>query len=62
MSNGEKIVAGLYIIKALSELYSVSCPVFVDNSEAISGGNFPDMDSQVIELRVSNDKELIVSC
>ena len=36
MSNGEKIVAGLYIIKALSELYSVSCPVFVDNSEAIS--------------------------
>lgn len=62
MSNGEKIVAGLYIIKALSELYSVSCPVFVDNSEAISDGNFPDMDSQVIELRVSNDKELIVSC
>lgn len=62
MSNGEKIVAGLYIIKALSELYSVSCPVFVDNSEAISDGNFPDMDSQVIELRVSNDKELIVFC
>lgn len=62
MSNGESIVAGLYIIKALSSLYEVSCPVFVDNSEAISEGNFPDMDSQVIELRVSNDKELIVSC
>lgn len=62
MSNGEEIVAGLYIIKSLSELYGVSCPVFVDNSEAISDGNFPDMDSQVIELRVSNDKELIVSC
>lgn len=62
MSNGEKIVASLYIIKALSELYDVSCPVFADNSEAISDGNFPDIDSQVIELRVSNDKELIVSC
>lgn len=62
MSNGESIVAGLYIIKALSSLYEVSCPVFVDNSEAISEGNFPDMDSQVIELRVSNDKGLIVSC
>lgn len=62
MSNGESIVAGLYIIKALSELYDVIAPVFVDNSEAISDGNFPELESQVIELRVSNDKELVVSC
>lgn len=62
MSNGESIVAGLYIIKALSELYDVNAPVFVDNSEAISDGNFPELESQVIELRVSNDKELVVSC
>ena len=62
MSNGESIVAGLYIIKALSELYDVNVPVFVDNSEAISDGNFPELESQVIELRVSNDKELVVSC
>lgn len=52
MSNGEKIVAGLYIIKALSELYGVSCPVFVDNSESISTDNFPEMDTQLIKLEV----------
>lgn len=60
MSNGESIVAGMYICKALSELYEVSCPLFVDNSEAVSDGRFPDMNCQVIKLLVSNDKELKV--
>lgn len=60
MSNGESIVAGMYICKALSELYEVSCPLFVDNSEAVSDGRFPDMNCQVIKLFVSNDKELKV--
>lgn len=60
MSNGESIVAGMYICKALSELYEVSCPLFVDNSEAVSDGRFPDMNCQVIKLFVSNDNELKV--
>lgn len=60
MSNGESIVSGMYICKALSELYEVSCPLFVDNSEAVSDGRFPDMNCQVIKLFVSNDKELKV--
>lgn len=60
MSNGESIVAGMYICKALSELYEVSCPLFVDNSEAVSDGRFPDMNCQVIKLFVSNDTELVV--
>ena len=50
----------MYICKALSELYEVSCPLFVDNSEAVSDGRFPDMNCQVIKLFVSNDKELVV--
>lgn len=60
MSNGESIVAGIYICKALSELYGVSAPLFVDNSEAVSDGRFPEMNCQVIKLFVSNDKELKV--
>lgn len=60
MSNGESIVAGMYICKALSELYEVSFPLFVDNSEAVSDGRFPDMNCQVIKLFVSNDKGLKV--
>lgn len=60
MSNGESIVAGMYICKALSELYGVSTPLFADNSEAVSDGRFPNMNCQVIKLFVSNDKELKV--
>lgn len=60
LNNGHRIVAGLKIIKALQELYGVSAPIFVDNSEAISKGNLPKMDCQMILLTVSDDKELRV--
>lgn len=61
LNNGHKILAGLDIIRSLSELYGVSVPIFVDNCEAVSSGNLPDMDSQMICLYVSEDKELVVS-
>lgn len=58
LNNGHRIVAGLKIIKALQELYGVSTPIFVDNAEAISDGNMPEMNNQMILLSVSNDKKL----
>lgn len=61
LNSGHRIVAGLDIIRSLSELYGVSVPTFVDNCEAVSSGNLPDMDSQMICLYVSEDKELVVS-
>ena len=60
LNNGHRIIAGLDIIRSLSDLYEVSAPVFIDNSEAISEGNFPEMDAQMIHLAVTDDKELIV--
>ena len=60
LNNGHRIIAGLDIIRSLSELYGVSAPVFTDNSEAISTGNFPDMHTQIIHLIVTDDKELTV--
>ena len=60
LNNGHRIIAGLDIIRSLSELYGVSAPVFIDNSEAISTGNFPDMDTQIIRLIVTDDKELAI--
>lgn len=60
LNNGHRIISGLDIIRSLSELYGVSAPVFIDNSEAISTGNFPDMDTQIIHLIVTDDKELTV--
>lgn len=61
LNSGHRIVAGLDIIRSLSELYGVSVPIFVDNCESVSNGNLPDMDSQMICLYVSEDKELVVS-
>ena len=61
LNNGHKILAGLDIIRSLSELYGMSVPIFVDNCESVSNGNLPDMDSQMICLYVSEDKELVVS-
>jgi exonuclease SbcC len=50
-NNGGKINAGLSIIQMLSEFYGVSCPIFVDNAESVTG--FVDIKSQVIKLVVS---------
>lgn len=50
-NNGGKINTGLEIINLLSEFYGVSCPIFVDNAESVTG--FVDVKSQVIKLVVS---------
>lgn len=60
LNNGHRIVAGLDIIHSLSNLYGVSCPIFVDNAESINDFNIPEMDAQMIYLTVTDDKELKV--
>lgn len=60
LNNGHRIIAGLDIIQSLSNLYEVSCPVFIDNSEAVNEVNFPDMNAQTIYLAVTDDKVLKV--
>lgn len=60
LNNGHRIVAGLDIIHSLSNLYGVSCPIFVDNAESINNFNVPEMDAQMIYLTVTDDKELKV--
>ena len=60
LNNGHRIVAGLDIIHSLSNLYGVSCPIFVDNAESINDFNVPEMDAQMIYLTVTDDKDLKV--
>lgn len=57
-NNAAKILGGLDVIKALSALYGVTAPIFLDNAEAIDSYNTPKMDAQLILLEVSDDKEL----
>ena len=60
LNNGHRIIAGLQIIKALQQLYEVRMPVFVDNAESINDFNLPQMDCQLVLLKVRDDKELKV--
>lgn len=60
LNNGHKIIAGLDIISSLSGMYGVTAPVFIDNSEALNDFNIPEMDSQMVLLKVSDDRELRV--
>lgn len=58
LNNGHRIVAGLQIIKALQKLYGAYLPIFIDNAESVNDFNLPDMDCQLIKLKVSDDKDL----
>ena len=60
LNNGHRIVAGLQIIKALQTLYDVKMPIFTDNAESINDFNLPQMDCQLVLLKVSDEKELRV--
>ena len=33
-------------------------PIFIDNAESVNDFNLPDMDCQLIKLKVSDDKDL----
>lgn len=58
LNNGHRIIAGLQIIKALQKLYCAYLPIFIDNAESVNDFNLPDMDCQLIKLKVSDDKDL----
>lgn len=60
LNNGHRIIAGLQIIKALQKLYCAYLPIFIDNAESVNDFNLPDMDCQLIKLKVSDDKDLII--
>ena len=61
LNSGHKIIAGLNIIKVLQKYYGVSAPIWIDNAESINADNIPDMDCQMIFLRVTEDPTLTIS-
>ncbi len=58
LNNAARINAGLDIINAFCRFNGTTAPVFVDNAEAVN--ELLPMESQVISLIVTNDKQLIV--
>lgn len=62
LNSGHKMLAELDILSALQRIYDVSTPVFVDNAERLSSNTLDliKLDSQIITLTVSEDKEMKV--
>ncbi len=58
LNHAAQINAGVDCINALSTHYGVSAPLVIDNSEAIN--QIIPVSSQLIKLRVTIDKELVV--
>lgn len=59
-SGAEKIIIGLEFIRGLQKILGMSTFVVIDNAESINEYNIPKMESQLIEIRVSKDKEMKV--
>lgn len=62
LSNGEKIIAGLDIIRTIQRHVGVSAPIFIDNAEALSGypaGLLEDL-GQMVFMRVTDGESLTV--
>ncbi|MDR1459706.1 MAG: AAA family ATPase [Bacteroidales bacterium] len=58
MNNAQKINVGLDIINTLCDFNGVYAPIFIDNAEGIN--QLLSVDSQLIKLIVTTDKELII--
>ena len=64
LNSGHKMLAKLDIVSTLQEINGVSVPIFLDNAERLSGSSLVEAEkivsSQLIMLRVSENKELRV--
>ena len=56
VNNAGKINAGLDVINSLSKFMQKRVPIFVDNAESVN--KLIDVNSQIIKLYVSEEKEL----
>lgn len=57
LNSAMRINAGLDILSTLSDKYGITAPIFVDNRETIN--NLLPVQSQIINLVVTRDKELV---
>jgi chromosome segregation ATPase len=54
-----KVNAGLDIIKTLQKFHGIQMPIFCDNAESVN--EYLEMDNQMIFLKVTTDKNLLIN-
>lgn len=60
MNTGLRIRAKLDICNSFQKFFGMSVPVFLDNAESVNDFNLPEVDTQLIVLGVTSDKDLRV--
>lgn len=59
-NTGREIRGKLDICQSLQKFYGITVPIILDNAESINDFNLPKLDSQLILLSVTEDKNLVV--
>jgi hypothetical protein len=59
-NTGREIRGKLDICQSLQKFYGMTVPIILDNAESINEFNLPKLDSQLILLTVTDDKDLVV--
>ena len=60
INTGHRIRVLMDIVKTFQRHYDFQFPLFIDNAECLSSDNQPEMDCQLIMLKVSDDEKLKV--
>lgn len=61
MNSGHRIVVALDIMRTFQNKLGISAPIFIDNAECVNDFNLPEMDCQLILLKVTDDPQLTVN-
>lgn len=59
-NTGREIEAKLDICNSFQKFFGMYCPIFLDSCESINQCYLPNVDTQLITLSVSEDKELVL--
>lgn len=61
LNTGHKILADIDLLTSFQKLKEIDGFLFVDNAEALNDFNIPEVDAQMVLLKVSEDRKLVVT-
>jgi len=59
-NTGRELRGKIDICHSLQKFYGMNLPILLDNAESLNSYNVPDVDRQLIMMRVTDDKELVI--
>ena len=60
LNHGDRILADIDLVTGFQRMNNLNIPVWVDDVESLDTDRIPEIDQQLIMLRVTEDKELVI--